>query len=104
MSIETNKKLFQYDIGVNFRVYAGTDISEADTITMKIYKPNGSTVSWIASLDATNNKYAAYTTQSVNDLDQIGTYLLSLVVTWDNDESLTGATDTFSVYEQFKDC
>lgn len=94
-------RVYKDDIGVVFRVYAGMDLSSADTITMKVKKADGVESSWTASVDDTNTYYAKYTTVS-GDLSIEGTWQLSLEVT-EGTSSFTGQTAVFDVYKQFED-
>jgi hypothetical protein len=97
-----SKKIFENDIGVQFRVYAGVDISSATSIVMKVKKPSGTETSWTASYDTDNSYYATYTTVS-GDLNEDGDWLLSLEVQMPTAPSITGESASFTVYEQFED-
>lgn len=98
----SDKKIFQNDIGVQFKVYCKTDLTDATLLQFAIKKPSGTIVRWTASISPTNNYYAVYTTVE-DDLDETGDYLISLEVTLSDGSFFTGTTDTFPVYEQFTD-
>lgn len=98
----TEKKLFLNDIGVLFKVWAKVDVSTAASIIIKVEKPSGEIASWTGAVSGTNKYYAVYTTQE-GDLDEEGIWKLSLVVTYVDGSTYTGASDKFQVYEQFED-
>lgn len=95
-------KLFRNDIGILFRVYAGTDISGSTSVIMKVRKPSGLIVSWSASVDSSNSSYAIYNNVA-GDLNEVGEYLISLEIITSDSKEITGQTDTFVVYDQFYD-
>lgn len=97
-----DKKLFTNDVGIVFRVWAKTDISLASSILIKVKKPDGTVVSWTASVANDNDYYAVYTSAS-GDLDSNGDYLLSLYVTFPDGSIYTGETALITIYNQFED-
>lgn len=100
MSCKNVKKIFNGDIGVVLRVYAGIDISTATSILFKVRNPNGTDSTWTASLADDNNYYATYTTVS-GDLDVSGTWLLYILVTFADSTSFAGETTEFEVFDNF---
>lgn len=98
----SDKKLFKNDIGVLFRVFAGIDLSDANSIILKIKKPNGTVASWTASMASDNNFYATYSTIS-GDLNAVGEHFISISITTVDGKSITSQTDSFMVYDQFYD-
>ena len=98
----SDNKLFKNNIGVQIKVWAGVDISDATSIIISVRKPSGAVVSWTATVDTDNPDYAIYTTVS-GDLDQAGKHVLSLVITLAGGKIITGQADTFVVYDQFYD-
>jgi hypothetical protein len=69
--------VFTGDIGVQFKLNAGIDISANTRLEIHYIKPDLSTGCWSAILFGTN--YAVYTTVA-GDLDQAGMWTLQIYV------------------------
>jgi hypothetical protein len=97
----SNQIAFVGDTGLQFRVYAGINLSTASSIIMKVKKSNNASVSWTASYDTNNPYYATYSTVS-GDLSVAGDYILSLSVTIGS-STYSGKSALFTVYNQLED-
>ena len=70
------------DIGVQFKLNTGIDISAATTANILYRKPSGATGSFTGSTDS--DYYVVYTTTAAGDLDESGEWeLQAYVVTTD---------------------
>ncbi len=65
------------DIGVQFKLNAGQDLSAQTTLQIKYQKPDGTFGAWTAVISGTN--YATYTTKD-GDLDQDGVWQVQIYV------------------------
>ena len=71
--------VFVGDVGTVIKLDTGTDLSTATVLKIKVKKPNGTTLEWTATQDASNPKVMTYTIQA-GDLDQSGTWKLQAYV------------------------
>ena len=86
------------EIGTDILVDCGSDITGATDTKLKVKKPDGSEVEWIAAIDGTN--FLKYTTL-ITDFNLAGTYYLqaSLVLAgWTG----LGETALFVIDEPFE--
>ena len=90
-------KLYVGDIGKVVNVYCKSVITEITGIALEIRKPDGTEVSWDASIYGT--KYVRSVTQE-GDLDQAGTYRLQISFTLGECSGLS-ETGLFEVYAPF---
>jgi hypothetical protein len=68
--------VYKDDLGVGFEIETGVDCSTAGLVkTLEVIKPDGTAVSWSATLKAGDNSILEYTSQS-GDLNQSGEYKL----------------------------
>lgn len=84
------------EVGTVIRLDCGVDISAADVTTMKVKKPDGSTVEWAATVFGTN--FIDYTTTSgdfIAGVYQIQSYIE--IGGWIG----RGNTATFTVFDLF---
>lgn len=87
-------KIYVDDVGTEFQVDVGVDITGATTAELKVTKPDGSLVTWAGTENGTRIDYTIET----DDLDLPGRYRLNAYVetaTW----SGHGETAEFVVYE-----
>ncbi len=88
------------DIGRQFKLDAGEDITTATLIQIKYKKPDDTTGVWVAA--ATDITYAVYTTQFITDLDQLGKWKIQLYVEMDG-AKVHGPVAEFHVYKRITD-
>ncbi len=90
-------KMYVGDIGTEFIVDCGSDLTGATTTDLRVKKPDGTVETWAAAIYNTN--YLKYTIVS-GDLDQEGEYELQSYVVL---PSWTGRGETveFTVYSLF---
>lgn len=71
------------DLGVQFQLNTGIDITAATTANILYEKPSGDTGSFTGATSSTS--YVVYTTTAAGDLDEVGTWKLQAYVvtpTW----------------------
>ncbi len=88
------------DIGRQFKLDAGEDISTATLIQIKYKKPDDTPGVWTADVYGTN--YGVYTTSLVTDLDQVGKWKIQLYVEMGG-VKIHGAVAEFHVYKRVTD-
>ena len=88
------------DIGRQFELDAGEDITTATVLQIKYKKPDGTTGAWTAVVSGTD--YAVYTTQLADDLDQLGKWLIQLYVEMGG-AKVHGPVGSFHVYKRVSD-
>lgn len=91
-------KLYKGDIGTEIVLDCGTNIAGATSVSIKVKKPDASTVTWVSSVHNLNS--VKYTTVA-GDLNLPGKYLLQAHVTLPTWEGL-GETVVLQVYDVFK--
>lgn len=91
-------KIYVGDVGTIITVDCGEDISTATVNQLAVQKPDGTVVTWEASVYNTN--YLRYTVQT-DDLDQAGVYKVQSKITLPSWSGL-GETDEFTVYEAYE--
>ena len=92
-------KIYAGDSGFYLKFLTGVNLTGASLTQISVKKPNGITVTWMASIDSVNNQQLNYLLQP-GDLDQIGTYAIQANVDLDI-QILFGDTDSFIVYQRF---
>lgn len=95
---ETQPKVYVGTVNLKISADCVNDISDSDTVTLEVMKPDDTQVSWDASVE--DNQYAVYFTQD-GDLDKPGTYIIQPKVTTTNDGVFYGKTAEFYVYDLF---
>lgn len=93
-------KIYKDDVGVLIRLNTGVDVSEAESIKIRVRLPDGATTEWDAEEDETTN-YIKYLTVA-GDLEDDGDYLLQAYVTWGSTSIHRGETYTLTVYEYYE--
>lgn len=88
------------DIGRQFKLDAGEDISTATVVQIKYKKPDDTTGTWTAAV--VDNNYGAYTTSLITDLDQTGKWWIQLYVEMGG-ARIHGAVASFHVYKRLTD-
>ena len=86
------------EYGTVITVDCGSDITGATNLILKVRKPNGTEVEWVATIY--NSNYLRYTVV-VDDFDQVGTYHLQASLTlvgWNG----PGETTEFEIYDEYK--
>lgn len=91
-------KLYVDDVGTVILVNCGSAVTGATGISMKVKKPDGTEVSWTATVYGTD--YITYTTIA-GDLDQSGEYTLQASLTVGGWTGL-GESASFTVYEEYE--
>jgi len=91
-------KIYNGDIGTEFVVDTGSDISTATTMQLKIKKPSGTIVTWDCTQTQTTK--ITYTT-ILNDIDEVGKYTGQAYVALPDWQGY-GETFDFSVWDVFK--
>jgi len=86
------------EIGTVITVDCGCDISGATVKSLKVRKPDGTEVSWTATIY--NSNYLRYTTIS-GDLNLAGTYYIQAYVTFSGWTG-RGETAELVIYENFE--
>jgi len=86
------------EIGTDIIVDCGQDITGATNTELVVKKPDGSIVTWTATIYNTN--YLKYTTVS-GDFDQAGTYRLQASLTLSGWTGY-GETSEFIIYDRYK--
>jgi hypothetical protein len=94
-----DNKIYIDDEGTELSINAGSDISTADILQIKVIKPNKTTDTWDCTVDENNNNIVNYIIQH-GDLDQKGEYKLQLYIEIEEWKGL-GETTSFKVYEKF---
>jgi len=85
------------NIGTEIIVNCGTDISGATAQSLKVKKPSGAIVNWLATIYNTN--FLKYSVAS-RDFDEAGVYELQAYIvmpSWIG----RGETTTFTIYKSF---
>lgn len=90
-------KTYLGDIGVVILLDCGQNITSASNYLIKVKRPDGTLVTWTASLSGTNS--ITYTTVG-NDLNQTGNWLLQSYITGSG-FALLGDTVLLIVSEAF---
>ena len=91
-------KYYVNDVGTAITIEAGTDISTATYLALKVKKPDGTLHEWVASLEGlTKLKY----TVQAGDWDQKGRYYLQAYIEMPSWEG-RGETVTFDIYDAYK--
>ena len=91
-------KHFVDEVGTVITVDCGCDITGATGTALKVKKPDGTEVSWTATIYDSN--YLRYTTVS-GDLDQVGVYYVQSYLTiggWTG----RGETAEFIIYDKYE--
>jgi hypothetical protein len=94
-------KRYTNEIGVVIRLNTGIDLTGATNPIIKVLRPDGSSVTWTATIVSINssNSYVQYTTQS-GDLNLPGLYRVQPFVNFSNWIG-PGETASFEVYSPF---
>jgi hypothetical protein len=90
-------KFFVGDVGTLIKVDVGQDVTGATNTTLKVEKPDGTLVSWTATV---NGQYLEYTVIA-GDFDQAGRHYLQAALTFSGWTGL-GETTTFILYDPFR--
>jgi len=93
-------KAHKGDIGRQFKLDAGEDITTATLLQIKYKKPDDTTGVWTAAVSDTT--YAVYTTQFIADLDQVGKWKIQLYVEMAG-AKVHGPVAEFHVYKRITD-
>ena len=95
------------DINTEFRLdvdpdgVTGIDLSTADDLIIKVLKPSGTEVEWVATQYGTTTKISYFTLDG--DLDEVGKYKLQAFIGWDTPSSEhLGETVAVKVYDKWK--
>lgn len=94
-----SNKIYVGDIGTKIKLNAGESITIQTTLEIRYKKPDGTTGTWIASVEDSN--YAIYVTLS-GDLDQAGTWEFQIYVVLPASWTGLGDTYTHEIFEAFK--
>jgi len=94
-------KIYIDDVGTKFIIDTGVDLTNATVTKLKLKKPDGSIVEWVASIegDAKNGKIS-YATQA-GDINLAGIWQLQSYIEFSY-LKYNGETVNFIVYEQWK--
>ena len=91
-------KYYVGDVGTDIIVDCGVDITGATDTTMKVKKPDGTTVSWTATVY--NSNYLKFTTIA-DSFDQAGVWKLQSSLTLGGWTGL-GETAEFTIYDPYE--
>jgi len=91
-------KIYVGDIGLEIIIDMQTDISDATTYDMLVYK-DGVEVTWVAAIYETN--YLRYVTEA-DDLDIVGVYRIQGSLAFEDGWSGRSETVTFRVLPKWK--
>jgi hypothetical protein len=99
--VMSRNKIYINDVGIEFIVDCGMDISNASSTILEVRKPDGTIVNWIGTIYSIDNasRYIRYVSQA-GDLNQAGEYQLQskpTIASW----SGHGDTTKFVVYNRF---
>lgn len=89
-------KLYVGTIGTVFQVDTGYSLATATSVSLKITKPSGKTVSWTGTKSTTKIQY----TTKAGDLDEAGVWKLQAYIASTAWTGL-GETTTFTVYDEY---
>jgi hypothetical protein len=93
-------KIYQGDVGISVTVATGVVLTGATVTNLKVKKPSGTIVTWLATINGTNNQQLDYTTIAI-DLNEQGDYYLQSSVSLGT-QVLLGETVKFPVYAPFQ--
>jgi hypothetical protein len=95
----TETKMYINDIGTIWRIDAGEYIADATTKQFKVKKPDGTEVTWEATVDS--DLHTLTYTIVAGDYDQAGTYSAHAYIVTPSGQ-WTGELFKFKVYDQWK--
>lgn len=91
-------KIYKNNIGIEFRIGVGVDLTNATVTKYKVKKPSGLVVEWAATdYDATHLTYATV----AGDLDEVGQYKLQAYIEIGPTTKIEGDTYLFKVNDQW---
>lgn len=100
--------IYQYDVGKEFRVDCKIDLSQSTARKLYVLTPTGEAI-WTPTVTTGQTEYGEtegstilrYISQ-VNDLVQLGTYILVSYGEWTTSSKHYGEPAKFKVYEKYK--
>ncbi len=92
-------KIYKGAVGLELRLDVGQSIGSATSLKIKVEKPDGSKVEWVAA--QYNSTTLNYVTVA-GDLSQSGKYVLQSYVEWGETSKHLGQSVSLTVFEQFE--
>jgi hypothetical protein len=95
------QKIFKGQTALTLELDTKIDLTSATNVWMKYTKPNGTTSSWVASVqDPATSGIIEYVITSPNDLNEVGEWTRWAYIEIDNIKYAPGDSVTFEVYEE----
>lgn len=95
-------KIYKNQTALQINFNLGDDITNYDSITASVLKPDGSLDSWILSVSDASTGACTFSDFTTTNLSTSGTYYIQPQVTFSDATVIKGETNKLIVYDNFE--